>query len=227
MRRSRISSGAASSCFLAALMFLTWALPPAVLGQEKFSGQMAGADQELNRAYQQAIQRLPRAAQTRLRAVERAWVVFNQLNRNAMRAAAARLAVPGDELESLEAEQLRMRSSELSMVATRESQPDALARLKRADEELNAAYQRCLGELTPAEISKLREAQKAWMAFRHASRPFGLELCLRITGHRTDQLHDFYIRSGETPSQASARPLSPTAREKPDSTVPDPFERAR
>ena len=102
-----------------------------------------------------------------------------------------------------------------------DSEPDVAGRLRSADEELNVVYRRCIETLTPAEVSKLREAQRAWVAFRDASQPLGMEACRQITAHRTTQLNDFYIRGGTSAVQAATIP------EKPDPTVPDPFERAK
>ena len=79
----------------------------------------------------------------------------------------------------------------------------------------------CTAEDVEAAIERAREAQRAWVAFRDASRPFGMEACLRITGHRTTQLNDFYIRGGTSAVQATK------AQEKPDPTIPNPFERAK
>jgi len=197
---------------------------PAALGQRtsSFSAQAQQADKSLNADYQQLLQKLPPPAREQLRKAQRAWLLFAELNKAAMSAAAQRNGALRSEVQRAEIDQVNTRSGELSaMLYHEDSVPDLAGRLRRTDEELNVVYRRCIETLTPAEVSKLREAQRAWVAFRDASRPFGMEACLRITGHRTTQLNDFYIRAGTSAVQATTTP------EKPDPTVPDPFERAK
>jgi uncharacterized protein YecT (DUF1311 family) len=224
MRRSQSSSGLARLGLIgAALLFAFWQFP-AVLGQRmpSFSAQAQQADKDLNGSYQQLLQKLPPSTREQLRKAQRAWLSFAELNKAAMSAAAQRHGALHSEFQRAEIEQVQTRTGELSaMLYPEDSGPDLAGRLRRADEELNVVYRRCIGTLTPAEVSKLREAQRAWVAFRDANQPFGMEICLRITGHRTTQLNDFYIRAGTSAVQATTTP------EKPDSTVPDPFERAK
>jgi uncharacterized protein YecT (DUF1311 family) len=204
-------------------LFAFWQFP-AVLGQRmpSFSAQAQQADKDLNGSYQQLLQKLPPSTREQLRKAQRAWLSFAELNKAAMSAAAQRHGALHSEFQRAEIEQVQTRTGELSaMLYQEDSGPDLAGRLRRADEELNVVYRRCIGTLTPTEVSKLREAQRAWVAFRDASQPFGMEICLRITGHRTTQLNDFYIRAGTSAVQATTTP------EKPDSTVPDPFERAK
>jgi uncharacterized protein YecT (DUF1311 family) len=224
MRRSQSSSGLARLGLIgAALLCAFWQLP-AVLGQRtpSFSAEAQQADKYLNASYQQLLQKLSPSAREQLRKAQRAWLLFAELNKAAMSAAAQRHGALRSEFQRAEIEQVQTRTGELSaMLYQEDSGPDLAGRLRRTDEELNVVYRRCIDTLTPAEASKLREAQRAWVAFRDASQALGMEACLRITGHRTTQLNDFYIRSGTSAVQATA------AQQKPDPTVPNPFERAK
>jgi uncharacterized protein YecT (DUF1311 family) len=224
MRQSQSSSALARLSLIgAALLCVFWPFP-AVLGQRtpSFSAEAQQADKQLNANYQQLLQKLPPSAREQLRKAQRAWLSFAELNKAAMSAAAQKHGALHTELQRAEIDQVQTRTGELSAMLYHEnSGPDLAGQLRRTDEELNVVYRRCIETLMPAEVSKLREAQRAWVAFRDASRPFGMDICLRITGHRTTQLNDFYIRAGTSAVQAAA------AQEKPDPTVPNPFERAK
>jgi uncharacterized protein YecT (DUF1311 family) len=223
MQRSQSRRFARLSLIGAALLCAFWQFP-AVLGQRtpSFSAEAQQADKDLNGSYQQLLHKLPPNAREQLRKAQRAWLSFAELNKAAMSAAAQKHGALHSEFQRAEIDQVQTRTGELSaMLYHEDSGPDLAGRLRRVDEELNVVYRRCIGTLTPAEVSKLREAQRAWVAFRDASQPFGMEACLQITGHRTTQLNDFYIRGGTSAVQANA------AQEKPDPTVPDPFERAK
>jgi uncharacterized protein YecT (DUF1311 family) len=224
MRRSQSSSALARLGLIgAALLCVFWPFP-AVLGQRtpSFPAEAQQADKYLNGNYQRLLQQLPPPMREQLRKAQRAWLLFAELNKAAMSAAAQKHGAPHSEFQRAEIDQVQTRTGELSaMLNPENSGPDLAGQLRRADEELNVVYRRCIGTLTPAEVSKLREAQRAWVAFRDASRPFGMDTCLRITGHRTTQLNDFYIRGGTSAVQTTK------AQEKPDPTIPNPFERAK
>jgi uncharacterized protein YecT (DUF1311 family) len=224
MQRSQSSAGLARLGLIGVTLLCVFWQFPAALGQRmpSFSAEAQQADKELNADYQQLLQKLPPSAREQLRKAQRAWLLFAELNRAAMSAAAQRHGALHSAFQRAEIDQVQTRSGELSaMLYQGDSEPDLAARLGRTDEELNVVYRRCIETLTPAEVSKLREAQRAWVVFRDASRPFGMEICLRITGHRATQLNDFYIRGGTSAVQAT------TAQKKPDPTIPDPFERAK
>jgi uncharacterized protein YecT (DUF1311 family) len=224
MWRSQSSAGLARLGLIGAALLVAFWQFPAVLGQRtaSFSAEAQQADKQLNGSYQQLLQKLPPPTREQLRKAQRAWLSFAELNKTAMSAAAQKHGAPHSEFQRAEIEQVQTRTGELSaMLYPENSEPDLAGRFRRADEELNVVYRRCIDTLTPAEVSKLREAQRAWVAFRDASRPFGMNICLRITGHRTTQLNDFYIRGGTSAAQAATTP------EKPDPTVPNPFERAK
>ena len=224
MQRSQRSARLARLGLIGAALLCAFWQYPVVLGQRtpSLSVEAQQADKALNQNYQQLIQKLPPPAREQLRKAQRAWLLFTELDKVAMLAAAHRNAALGSEFQRAEIEQVQTRTGEVSaMLYPGNSDPDLPARLRGADEELNVVYRRCVGTLAPAEVSKLREAQRAWVAFLDASRPFGVDLCLRITGHRTTQLNDFYIRAGTSAVHAT------TAQEKRDPTIPDPFERAK
>lgn len=185
------------------------------------------ADVQLNQTYQQLMTTLPLSTKEQLRNVERAWVDFMAKNNAAIRAAAPRLGISPSGCEDLEADEISDRISQLVSIGRpakdnipESAQREAVARFARLDEELNVIYQRCLDGLSPADTQKLREAQRAWIVFRDANRPFSKpwELCV-MTGNRLQKLQDFYIGSKKPSLQYTAG--------KADRTVPDPFERAR
>lgn len=224
MQRRRSSSGLARLGLIGAALLYAFGQFPAALGQRtlSFYAEAQQADKDLNVNYQRVLQKLSPSMREQLRKAQRAWLLFAELNKTAMAAAAQRHRALPSEFQRVEIDQLQTRTGELSaMLNPENSGPDLAGRLRRTDEELNVVYRRCIGTLTPAEVSKLREAQRAWVAFRDASRPFGMDICLRITGHRTTQLNDFYIRGGTSAVQATK------AQEKPDPTIPNPFERAK
>jgi uncharacterized protein YecT (DUF1311 family) len=224
MQRSQRSAGLARLGLIGAALLCVFWPSPAVFGQRmsSFSAEAQQADKYLNGSYQQLLQKLSPPMREQLRKAQRAWLLFAELNKAAMSAAAQRHGALHSAFQRAEIDQVQTRTGELSaMLYQEDSGPDLAGRLRRADEELNVVYRRCISTLTPAEVAKLREAQRAWVAFRDASRPFGMDICLRIAGHRATQLNDFYIRAGTPAVQAT------TAQQKPDPTIPDPFERAK
>ena len=91
---------------------------------------------------------------------------------------------------------------------------------ERADAELNVVYKRITSSLPAASKTALRDAQRAWIDYRNANRPYGLVQGARLTSRRTEQLSRFYI-------VATTPALPETAAQKSTLKVPDPFERAR
>jgi len=63
----------------------------------------------------------------------------------------------------------------------------------------------------------LRQAQRAWIAYREATRAQGLKLVYYLLSHRIHKLNTFY--SGPT------KEAQVNWEEKADASVPDPFER--
>jgi uncharacterized protein YecT (DUF1311 family) len=194
-----------------------------------FASEAAQTDQELNQTYQQVMQMLPVPAREQLRKSERAWLTFTQLNNAAFQATASRLGLSPAEVERIEVDHVRLRVRELrEMLGGGDSGAAALARSQSEDGRLNIVYQRCISALTAAEVMKLRQAQRAWISFRDASRPLGADVCWRITSDRIDQLNNFYIGSGGSSVQASPpKTAAPRSEGGPDPSIPDPFERAQ
>jgi uncharacterized protein YecT (DUF1311 family) len=186
--------------------------------------QTQQADAELNRTYQQVMKTLSPPAKEQLRKAERAWLDFVVRNRAAFQATASRLGFSASQCEGFEAGEFFDRDRELSAMSSSDqsANEEASPHLARTDEELNVVYQRCLTSVSGADAERLRDAQRAWIAFRDANRSFGAHVLLIITSKRIEQLNDFYIGTPPT-----AQPPSEPKLEKPDPSVPDPFERAR
>lgn len=184
------------------------------------------ADTQLNRNYQQLMKTLPPPAKEQLRKAEHAWLDFVVRNRAAFQATAPRLGFSASQCEEMDTDEFFSRANELSRLSApnQNSNDDAALRLARTDEELNVVYQRCLSSVTGVDAQKLRDAQNMWNAFRNAHNGFGANLLLAITSRRIEQLNDFYIRTAPPPQQQQP---SQRVEEKADSSVPDPFERAR
>jgi uncharacterized protein YecT (DUF1311 family) len=186
-------------------------------------------DAQLNGTYQQLMKTLPTAAREQLRKAERAWLEFVVRNRAALLAAAPRIGVSASRYEDFDEAEFMNRADQLGAISTRAQtgEEQSSSRLARTDEELNVVYQRSLGTVTAEGAQKLRNAQKAWIAFRDQNRAFGPYLVLLITSDRITQLNNFYIEAGEVSSLPKMPQPAPIAAEKADSSVPDPFERAR
>jgi uncharacterized protein YecT (DUF1311 family) len=194
------------------------------------------ADQQLNKTYQQVMQRLAPKSRTQLRDAQRAWLAFVERDSAAACAAAGKLGKTDQDCEEFKVDGFEHRTGELSNLL--EAEPNAIYRwddktknerevskselavlLPRMDPELNIVYQRCLHLLSEDAAVRLRDAQRAWIAFRDALRPFGVSVVYQTTAYRIHQLSDFYVGEGLEPQPYNA--------EKADSSVPDPFERAR
>jgi uncharacterized protein YecT (DUF1311 family) len=77
-----------------------------------------------------------------------------------------------------------------------ENAPD----FKTIDDQLNESYKQIIGKLVPAQAQNLREAQRAWLAFRDndcaAQQKMGIknQACLGIqTQHRLNELEALYL----------------------------------
>jgi uncharacterized protein YecT (DUF1311 family) len=178
------------------------------------------ADRELNTQYQQVMRTLSPADRERLRKAERAWAMFAEKNLIAMRTAAQALGIPAKLCEQMQATEMFQRSNDFDYSNTSSRGQSEPVDFSRIDEDLNKVYQRCVAVLPDKAKATLRDAQRAWLEYREANRPFGTEFIAGLTSRRADQLSEFYI--GGTTS-APVPPVAPKARQSP----PDPFERAR
>jgi uncharacterized protein YecT (DUF1311 family) len=183
-------------------------------------------DQALNTTYQAVLAKLTPAGREQLRKVERAWLVFIEFDRGAMRAAAARLHLSAADEQDFERKGINARISQLEELTDLTAGPEVAPVFRQNDEQLNVVYQRCITSMTPAEVDALRKAQRAWLVFREESRKFGGVVGARITAARTEQLNAFYIQS-TAQAPAPPRVVESMARPEADRTTPDPFERAR
>jgi uncharacterized protein YecT (DUF1311 family) len=177
------------------------------------------ADRQLNSRYQEAMRSLSPTDRERLRKTERAWVAFADKNLIAMRTAAQALGIPSTLCEEIQAKEMSLRSNAFFLKMWPVGQNNDVD-LAQVDNDLNKVYQRCVAVLPDKAKKTLREAQRAWIEYRDANRPFGTEFIAGLTSRRADQLTEFYI-SGTT--SLSMPPAVPKARSSP----PDPFERAR
>jgi uncharacterized protein YecT (DUF1311 family) len=178
------------------------------------------ADQNLNTNYKAAMQQLPAATKEKLRTAQRAWLAFVEKNSAAMKVAARALGISAARCEELEVKEVEKRAVDFDYSKESSAPEEIPGHYQRVDADLNAVYERCLTALSPEAKTALREAQRAWVAYRDANRPFGLEFLAGITVRRSDQLSDFYVGSTTAPATLN-RP------KKTDPNPPDPFERAR
>jgi len=177
------------------------------------------ADQDLNASYKAAMQGLTPAAREKLKIAQRAWLGFVEKNSAAMRAAARGLGVSSKRCEELEVKEVENRAMDFNYSVESNPPEEIKGHFQRVDADLNAVYERCLATLSPEGKAALRDAQRAWVTYRDANRPFGTEFLAGLTVRRADQLSDFYIES-------TTAPLN-TSRPKAEASPPNPFERAR
>ena len=178
------------------------------------------ADQELNASYQEAFRTLTPAAREKLRKAQRAWLTFVEKNTAAMRVAAQPLGITSSRCQEVEVKEVVKRSMDFGSSNESNAGEQLKAHFQRVDADLNAVYQRCLVLLSPAGQAALRDAQRAWINYRDANGPFGVEFLAGLTVRRADQLTEFYVESTTAPTIAKGPPKSEPA-------PPDPFERAR
>jgi uncharacterized protein YecT (DUF1311 family) len=180
---------------------------------------MREADQELNTRYKEAMKELPPATQEKLKNAQRAWLAFVQKNSAAMRVAAPALGISPARCEEMEVEEVGRRGVDFSYSKESNEPEEAKGNYQRVDADLNGVYARCLSTLSPEAKAALREAQRAWVTYRDANRPFGAQFVSGLTVRRSDQLTAFYV---ELTTPAVAKPPA-----KAEPSPPDPFERAR
>jgi len=178
------------------------------------------ADQELNASYQEALRTLTPAAREKLRKAQRAWLTFVEKNTAAIRAAAQPLGIPSSRCQEVEVKEVMKRSMDFGSPISSSASEQLKTHFQRVDADLNAVYGRCLALLSPAGKAALRDAQRAWIEYRDANTPFGVELLAGLTVRRADQLTEFYVESTSAPAIAKGPPKS-------EPPPPDPFERAR
>lgn len=178
------------------------------------------ADQELNASYQEAIRTLAPAARDKLRKAQRAWLTFVEKNSAAMRTAAQPLEIPPSRCQEVEVKEVLNRSRDFGYLNESNADAQLKAHFQRVDADLNTVYERCLTLLPPAGKAALRDAQRAWIEYRDANAPLGLEFLSGLTVRRADQLTEFYVQSTSAPTLTKGPPKS-------EPPPPDPFERAR
>jgi uncharacterized protein YecT (DUF1311 family) len=177
------------------------------------------ADQDLNASYKAAMQGLAPAAREKLKIAQRAWLAFVEKNSAAMRLAARGLGISSARCEEFEVKEVENRAEDFNYSKESNSPEEIKGHYQRVDADLNAVYGRCLATLTPEATAALREAQRAWVAYRDANRPFGTEFLAGLTVRRADQLSDFYVQSTTAPPKTSGP--------KAEASPPNPFERAK
>jgi uncharacterized protein YecT (DUF1311 family) len=177
------------------------------------------ADQDLNASYKAAMQGLAPPGREKLKIAQRAWLAFVEKNSAAMRAAARGLGISSARCEEFEVKEVENRAEDFSYSKESNSPEEIKGHYQRVDADLNAVYGRCLATLSPEATAALREAQRAWVTYRDANRPFGIEFLAGLTVRRADQLSGFYV-------QSTTAPLN-VARPKAEASPPNPFERAR
>lgn len=192
-------------------------LAPNLVGQ-------SDQDQLLNRTYQDVLSKMTPAGREQLRKAERAWLAFVELDKVAMREAAARLRLSGPATEDFERQHINARIAQLEDMLDFDREPEVATVFRQTDAQLNVVYQRCISSMSPAEVAALRKSQRAWLVFRDESRKFGGLVGARITAARTKHLNAFYIESTITSEQETVEEYTA---QKADRTTPDPFERAR
>jgi uncharacterized protein YecT (DUF1311 family) len=178
------------------------------------------ADQELNTSYKAAMQELPPATKEKLRIAQRAWLAFVEKNSAAMRLAARALGISAARCEEIEVTEVEKRTVDFYNSKESNEPEEIKGHYQRVDAGLNNVYERCLTTLSPEAKAALREAQRAWITYRDANRPFGLEFVSGLTVRRSDQLSAFYV-------ELTSPPVSVKRPEKAQPSPPDPFERAR
>lgn len=179
------------------------------------------ADRDLNVSYREAMNRLPPATREKLRNAQRAWLAFAEKNSVALRLAARSLAISSQVCQSTEVEEVEKRSIDFGYSQESTEPEEVPGRFEQVDAYLNTIYERCLYSLAPDAKAALREAQRAWLAYRTANRPFGINFVTGLTVRRADQLNDFYIPTNRAAPISASRPV------KAERSPPDPFERAR
>jgi uncharacterized protein YecT (DUF1311 family) len=194
-----------------------------ILGAIRVASAQSGstaheADRQLNQNYQAALRKMtPLGAET-LRRAERAWVAFMEKNAAALKVAARELGVSTSVCQQVDAQERSSRAWDFSV--SNEPQENEEEIFERADAELNVVYKRITSSLPTASTAVLRDAQRAWVEYRSANRPYGLVQCARLTVRRTEQLSHVYVI-------ATTPQLPEAAAQKSTVKVPDPFERAR
>ena len=209
----------------------------------------AEAEHFLAETYKAVMNSVPAEMREKLRASQRAWIKFKELDFVAQRSELKRREDESNEDESREeglicffhyaASETAARERQLRAFRnTAENADDVTVEQAAADRELTNTYQQCQSKLDPEIFSKLREAQRAWIAFR--------DLDLRVNPARTRQASLLLIRQRtkqlraylETSERLRAakievaaagvdQPEKENVEDKPDLTLPDIFERVR
>jgi uncharacterized protein YecT (DUF1311 family) len=205
------------------LLWRVWLAAALMLRAIPFASAQSGpaaqeADRQLNQNYQAALRKMTPSAAETLRRAERAWVAFMEKNSVALRVAARELGVSMSVCQQVDVEERSSRAWDFSVSS--EPQENEQEIFERADAELNVVYKRITSSLPAASTAALRDAQRAWVEYRSANRPYGLLQCARLTVRRTEQLSHIYVI-------ATTPPLPEAAAQKSTVKVPDPFERAR
>lgn len=219
--------------FLGALLLavITTGTPP-VFAEDETLAMIKEADAQLDTSYKALLRKLRPAQQEQLRVAERAWIAFTEKENAALASVTKSRNFTLDDRRNLGLTEIQARGNQLDslLTALEGSAEDAATDVERADAALNFAFQRCKDSLAPEEMELVRDAQRAWVAFRDAhlilvgnalSKKFAPAAFQELTVRRTAQLGAHYY--------ADKKPLE-TADEPPRKSGkanPNPFERAK
>jgi uncharacterized protein YecT (DUF1311 family) len=198
------------------------------------------ADADLNAVYKDVMAELPVGRREQLRLAERAWIVFSDKNNAALRLAAQKLGLSLGRVRIVRLAEIQARSAQLRQMRAGPptlSNEQLLAKAQASDAALNQVYASARQTLDAQDKELLRDAQRAWIAFRdeHAkaqsSRAAAFAALVALTEQRVAQLREFYLseRRGLEIAGPSRSESPATDRREPqiDPTTPDPFKSAR
>jgi uncharacterized protein YecT (DUF1311 family) len=162
--------------------------------------QFQRADAELNRVYQALKAKLPDDQMAALKVDQRQWLAQMEEAAKTKLASTEKMLLRTSMTQARTAELSRMMTSNGSSGSELESltpqqkanRENNLLYFKKADEELNSAYQAALAALGPAEQAKLRQEQREWLAQASSGVPFekhrNLMAAIGLVSARASQL---------------------------------------
>jgi uncharacterized protein YecT (DUF1311 family) len=188
---------------------------------------------ELNAAYQTCLARFSPAGKEQLRIAERAWIVFDNKDEEAIAIVGKRRGMSEEDLDRAEIPETISRTAMLHnfFLVPNEDIGALQQNSESAERELTEVYKESISKLAPDEERKLRDAERAWIDYRdkdvraHFGDPSGrapIWASAVIARRRTFELRSFYLQqlaSLPAPSQTpaptpTAPPMDPGARAK-------------
>ena len=184
--------------------------------QDTSSDPFKRADSELTAAYQQSLKRFSHKDQEVLRRAERAWIVYSDKEEAVLDALQKENLLTEDAVDKATINEVNIRSGYLNefYVLGKPILNATKSVVEIQEQILQKEYDVCIGRLQESDVLLLREAERAWIAYRDAEQAsvrfaYGTEGALNLAGLRLAGCHLVQLHSLVTSVGVRPVPMTP------------------